>query len=109
MAKPDKEKKPKPDKKPKKKDYHIQIKADGATVGSSLICNLSGFDAQTKTAEDTKVAFNFKTKKGSPAITEGQVLAGDINGQVFNVTITKKQTKVNISLANGGTTTTPPA
>lgn len=93
----DKDKKPK---KPKKKDYHIQIKATGAIAGNTLTCILSGFDAQAKTADESTVTFNFKTKKGVPAIEQGQVLAGDINGQIFNVTVTGKKTTSNISLTN---------
>lgn len=97
-------KKPKEPKKPKpkKKDFHIQIKAAGATVGTSIVCSLSGFEPQTKVAEDEKETFNFKTKKGVPALTEGQVLALDINGQISNVTVGKKMTKVEVTLANGG-------
>jgi hypothetical protein len=95
----DKDKKPK---KPKKKDFHIQIKASGAIPGTILTCTLSGFDPQVNTVEEgeDKIAFNFKTKKGVPAITEGQILAADINGQIFNVTVTGKKTTSNISLTN---------
>lgn len=101
----EKKKPNKPDKKPKKKkDYHIQIKATSAIVGTALTCTLSGFDPQAKNAEEDTVTFNFKTKKGVPALEEGQALTGDINGQVFNVTVGKKLTKVSISLNNGGQT-----
>lgn len=97
--------KKKPDKqKPKKKDFHIQIKAAGAIIGTTYKCLLSGFEPQEKVADETTVTFNFKTKKGKPEVTEGQALAGDINGQVFNVTVSGKLTKTNVTLTN----TTPP-
>jgi hypothetical protein len=100
--KPDKDKDKDKGKKPKKKDYHIQIKVSGAISGTNIVASLSGFEPQTKIAEDDddKIAFNFKTKKGSPAIDQGQILAGDVNGQAFNVTITGKKTTSNISLTN---------
>lgn len=100
--------KKKPDKqKPKKKDYKIQLKASGATIGTTLKCLLSGFEPQEKVSDDTTTTFNFQTKKGKPEITEGQALAGDINGQVFNVTVSGKFTKTNISL-NSGVNPPPP-